>query len=356
MSGEIYFDNNVGQALGRAIRATGCPTVFTLCDTNTNGLVLPRLRESCPELAGARNIVIEAGDTAKTIATAAQVWEQLMDGGATRNSLLVNIGGGMVTDLGGFAAATYKRGMPCLNVPTTLLGAVDAAVGGKTAVNFMSLKNLVGVFRQPEAVVISTAFFDTLPQSELMSGYAEMIKHGLLSDARHFAALIDFRPAVPIPDHDRMLDLLTESVSVKARIVAADPTERGLRKALNLGHTIGHAFETLAMRRGKPVPHGYAVAWGLVTESVLSHLHRNFPSELLHTLAGYVCANYGAFAITCDDYPALIAYMRQDKKNASADAINFTLLDTPGKPVLDVTLPAAEITAALDIYRDLLHI
>lgn len=356
MSGNIYFDNNVGQALGRAIRATGCPTAFTLCDTNTNRLVLPRLRESCPELAGARNIVIEAGDTAKTIATAAQVWEQLMDGGATRNSLLVNIGGGMVTDLGGFAAATYKRGMHCINVPTTLLGAVDAAVGGKTAVNFMSLKNLVGVFRQPEAVVISTVFFDTLPQFELMSGYAEMIKHGLLSDAQHFAALIDFRPTVPVSDHDRMLDLLSESVSVKARIVAADPTERGLRKALNLGHTIGHAFETLAMRRGKPVPHGYAVAWGLVAESVLSHLHRTFPSELLHTLADYVGTNYGAFAITCDDYPALIAYMRQDKKNASADAINFTLLDAPGKPVLDVTLPAAEITAALDIYRDLLHI
>lgn len=356
MRNNIIFSNDVAGALTNVLNQTGCTSVFTLADSNTAQLVLPQLQSACPALAGARHIVIPHGDDAKTVATAAQVWERLLDGGATRNSLLVNVGGGMVTDLGGFAAATYKRGMRCINVPTTLLGAVDAAVGGKTAVNFMALKNIIGVFRQPEAVIISTVFFDTLSHTELMSGYAEMLKHGLLSGADTLAALLDYRPSVPVTDHVRMLRLLADSVSVKARIVEQDPEEHGLRKALNAGHTIGHAFETLALRRGRPVPHGYAVAHGLVAETVLSHLHCGFPSALLHTLADYVSQNYGTMPITCDVYPDLLAFMRQDKKNASADAINFTLFTAPGKPVTDETMNIKEITVALDIYRDLLHI
>ena len=219
-----------------------------------------------------------------------------------------------MTDLGGFAAATFKRGIRFINIPTTLLSAVDAAVGGKTGVNFNGLKNEIGVFKEAETVIISTVFFSTLPERELKSGYAEMLKHGLLDGEAVYNKLLDY-------DFDNvagngLLRLVEESVNVKRRIVEQDPFEQGLRRALNLGHTAGHAFESLALKRNSPVPHGYAVAWGMVVEAVLSHTEKGFPSAELYRLADYVCRHYGAFHITCDDYPELIEFMRHDKKRA----------------------------------------
>lgn len=240
--------------------------------------------------------------------------------------------------------------MRFVNVPTTLLSAVDAAVGGKTGINFGGYKNEIGVFNEADAVVISTRFFPTLPAEELKSGYAEMLKHGLLESEAEFRSLLASDPGELSADD--LLRLLERSVEVKRRIVEADPTEKGLRKALNLGHTAGHAFESLAMRRGRPVPHGYAVAWGCVVELVLSHLCEGFPSADLHLFAGYVRRNYGAPSITCSDYAELLELMSHDKKN-SRGHINFTLLRRPGELRLDVTPDEKEITAALDIFRDL---
>jgi len=350
---QLVFTDVPAKALNELIVDMRPASVFVLADSNSRRIVLPRLVLESPETASARTIEIPAGDDHKNLDSLASVWKELSDGGATRKSLLVNVGGGVVTDLGGFAAATFKRGIRFINVPTTLLGAVDAAVGGKTGINFRGLKNEIGAFREADAVVISTAFFNTLPASEVLSGYAEMLKHGLLEGKKELAQLLDFDVAANA-DSRELLELLELSVGVKSEIVASDPTERGRRKALNLGHTIGHALESLAMEKGHPVAHGYAVAWGLVGELVLSHLITGFPSLILHSVSTYIKENYGAPAITCDDYPRLLALMAHDKKNATPADINFTLLRAPGQVEINHTATPDQIRTALDILRDLL--
>lgn len=356
MKQKLIFTNVVGEAVDAEVAALGSPEVFVITDTNVAERVLPLLKNESEAVARATVIEVPAGETHKELGTLASIWQKLMVAGATRKSVAINVGGGVIGDMGGFAAAAFKRGMRCINVPTTLLSAVDASVGGKTAVNFGGMKNQIGVFAEPEAAIISTIYFNTLPGTEILSGYAEMLKHALLKDSETLHRLLNYSPVYPVFDSEALLPLLGESVEVKRRIVSEDLTEQGIRKALNLGHTAGHAFESLAMARQSPVPHGYAVAWGLVVELVLSRMQHEFPSEILHSFAKYVNTNYGVFEIGCKDYPALLAAMRQDKKNTTAEDINFTLLEAPGKPVIDCTVPDEDIKTALDIYRDLLGI
>ena len=301
-------------------------------------------------LGHGRLIVIPDGDTAKSMETVCHVWDALEGFGATRHSLIVNLGGGMVTDLGGFAAATFKRGVRFINVPTTLLGAVDAAVGGKTGFNYGGLKNEIGAFAPASDVIISTLFFDTLPIEEMKSGFAEVLKHAMLSDRGEFLRLLNHDFNAPI-DHDDLLERLRRSVQVKVDIVARDPNEQGERKALTLGHTIGHAFESLATKRGKPVPHGYAVAWGLVTEAVLSHMLLQFTGEDVHRLGHFIRDNYRGFPFTCDDYDELLDLMRHDKKSRDGE-ITCALLAAIGDYRIDQTVTPDDVTAALDILRD----
>ena len=349
---ELLFTNHVSEALSELLTGMQANRVFVLTDENTRREVLPRLSENA-FVKDAAIIEIPAGDMNKNLDSLSHVWQELQKGGATRRSVMVNLGGGVVTDLGGFAAATFKRGMRFINVPTTLLSAVDAAVGGKTGVNFNGLKNEIGIFCEAQAVIISTSFFRTLPEHEVKSGYAEMLKHGLLSDEKTYKKLLAYD--FGCSDGDELLSLLQESVEVKRRIVEQDPFEKGLRRALNLGHTIGHAFESFAMRRDRPVSHGYAVAWGLVVEAVLSKLVKGMDSEILYGLADYVYRHYGVFPITCDDYDELLELMRHDKKSESGE-YNFTLIRRAGDVEVDCHLPEAEIRTALDIYRDLMHI
>lgn len=350
----IIFTNAVGNALDTLIADFRPANVWMLADTNTATHVVPVLRRESRLLAEASLITINTGDESKNTDSLIQVWTALSNGQATRRSVLINIGGGMVTDLGGFAAATFKRGIRFINVPTTLLAAVDAAVGGKTGINFNGLKNEIGVFREADAVVISACFFSTLPHKELLSGYAEMLKHGLISDIEMYGRILN--SDVLDMDSDEMLCMLRDNVTVKQRIVAEDPTERGIRRALNLGHTAGHAFESLALMRGKPVPHGYAVAWGMVVELVLSHLKLKFSSTELHKVADFVHSHYGAPDITCNDYDRLLDLMTHDKKNERTSDINFTLLRNIGDLRIDCVASTDDIKAALDIFRDLLHI
>lgn len=350
----LIFTNHVAETIDRLVADITPAKVFVLVDVNTASLVLPRLRAMSTAIAAAHVVTVKAGDMNKNLETLSSIWKQLGDAGGTRSSLLINIGGGVVTDMGAFAAATFKRGIKCVNLPTTLLGAVDASVGGKTGINFNGYKNEVGAFSEADAVIISTTFFNTLPQQELLSGYAEMLKHGLISDKAVYGSLLAYR--VSQEDSERLLKLLEESVRVKSGIVALDPTECGLRRALNLGHTVGHAFESLAMERKSPIPHGYAVAWGLVVELVLSHLQLDFPVDELQRFAAYVYDNYGAFDILCKDYDELLRFMRHDKKNVTPGEINFTLLKDVGKVEIDRTADSGQITAALDIYRDLMHL
>jgi len=300
--------------------------------------------------AGAGLITIPAGDENKTLETVTRVWDEMERMGVTRRTLVINLGGGMVTDLGGFAAATFKRGVRFINVPTTLLGAVDAAVGGKTGFNYNGLKNEIGAFAPASDVIISTRFLDTLPVEEMKSGYAEVVKHAMLSDSGELLRLLEHDFNAPI-DHENLLERLRRSVQVKVDIVARDPNEQGERKALNLGHTVGHAFEALAMRRGAPVPHGYAVAWGLVAEAILSHLLLRFPSQDVHLLGNFVRDNYRGFPFTCDDYDELLELMRHDKKSRNGE-ITCTLLSAVGIYHIDQTIAPDDVTAALDILRD----
>ena len=345
MAQNLIFTNNVMAAIGQIEAQGGHNIMVWIADVNT-----ARLLPTPPQ----HLITIPDGDNNKTLDTVTRVWDEMERMGVTRHSLVINLGGGTVTDLGGFAAATFKRGVRFINMPTTLLGAVDAAVGGKTGINFSGLKNEIGAFAPASDVIISTCFFDTLPMPEIKSGFAEVLKHAMLSDRSEFLRLLDHDFSAPI-DHDDLLERLQCSVQVKVDIVARDPNEQGERKALNLGHTVGHAFESLAMKRGKPVPHGYAVAWGLVTEAVLSHITLKFPSEDVHRLGAFVRDNYRDFPFTCDDYDELLAVMRHDKKSRDGE-ISCTLLAAIGDYRIDQTVTPDDVTAALDILRDLLGI
>ncbi|MDE6270632.1 MAG: 3-dehydroquinate synthase [Muribaculaceae bacterium] len=351
MADSAVFFGDIEPELQRIIACLGPSKVFVITDDNTRRLCLPLLRMPTEAVV----LSTPPGDENKTLDAAASLWRRLGDNGATRSSLTLCLGGGMVTDLGGFVASTYMRGMPYVNVPTTLLGAVDAATGGKTGINFDGMKNMVGVFASPVATLVSTRFLGTLPRHELLSGYAEMLKHALLSSPEALDAILEFDPTVE-PTSQRMLKLLQENIAVKQRIVAADPTEHGIRKSLNLGHTAGHALEALAMERGNSEGHGFAVARGLVVELVLSHFAERMPSSVLYRVADFVRRTYGPGHISCDDYPRLLTLMSHDKKNSSPDAINFTLLSAPGNVHINRTIPQEEIAAALDVYRDLMGI
>ena len=343
----VIISNGLEQVLTNAITACAADRKFILTDETTQRLCQPVLSDyKC--LKGAESIVIPAGDTNKTLESVAHVWSELQRMGATRHSLLINLGGGMVTDLGGFAASTFKRGIHLINIPTTLLSMVDASVGGKTGFNFGGLKNEIGVFRNAEAVILDTVFLKTMDRENMLSGYAEMLKHGLISTEAHWAELMTYD--IETPDLQTLGRMVADSVKVKEGIVAEDPTEQGIRKALNLGHTVGHAFESLALQR-QPVLHGYAVAWGLVCELYLSAIKTGFPTDKMRQTVRFVFDHYGRMPVTCDDYPTLLELMTHDKKNTGR-TINFTLLGGIGDIRINQTATKEEIEEALDFYRE----
>jgi 3-dehydroquinate synthase len=339
---KVIISHQLEQELSKAITDVKADRIFVLTDENTQQFCLPVVKGfNC--LQDIQEICIPAGDMNKTLESVVHVWNELQRLGATRHSLLINLGGGMVTDLGGFAASTFKRGIHLINIPTTLLAMVDASVGGKTGFNFGGLKNEIGVFRNASAVILDTIFLKTMDEENILSGYAEMLKHGLISTEQHWAELMQF-------EQGRLNELLGKSVEVKQQIVLEDPTEQGIRKALNLGHTVGHAFESLALQR-KPVLHGYAVAWGLVCELYLSTVKTGFPVEKMRQTIRFIFDHYGRMPITCDDYPTLLELMTHDKKNTGRH-INFTLLGGIGDIRINQTASKEEIEEALDFYRE----
>ena len=351
---KVIISNDLQKALSNAIAECPHDKLFVLVDETTHQLCLPVIAGfDC--MQEAQCIVIGATDTHKTLDTLSHVWAELQRMGATRHSLLINLGGGMVTDLGGFAASTFKRGLAYINIPTTLLSMVDASVGGKTGINFGGLKNEIGVFNNANSVILDTIFLQTMDQENILSGYAEMLKHGLISEEKMWAELLNFNL-----DHLDGLDnleflvqlgrMLADSVAVKQRIVTEDPTEHGIRKALNLGHTAGHAFESLALER-KPILHGYAVAYGLVVELYLCCVKTGFPQDKMRQTVAFIKEHYGRMPITCDDYPKLIELMHHDKKNVGTD-INFTLLGGIGDIRINQTATEEDIKEALDFYRE----
>ena len=343
----VVISQQLEQVLSEAIAQCKPDLIFILTDETTRMLCLPAVSAlAC--VAQAQSITIAAGDTHKNLEAVSHVWSELQRMGATRHSLLINLGGGMVTDLGGFAASTFKRGIHFINIPTTLLAMVDASVGGKTGINFGGLKNEIGVFQNADCVILDTLFLQTLDEENILSGYAEMLKHGLISTEAHWAELMNFD--IEHPDLDALGRLVAKSVQVKEHIVTEDPTEKGIRKALNLGHTIGHAFESLALKR-KPVLHSYAVAWGMVCELYLSSMKTGFPVDKMRQTVRFIMDHYGRMPVTCDDYPTLLELMTHDKKNTGHD-INFTLLGGIGDIRINQTATKQDIEEVLDFYRE----
>lgn len=347
MKQRVIISRHLKTELAEAIAECEHDRIFVLVDETTNKLCWSLVKDYLC-MKDAQTIVIGATDRRKNLDTLIHVWESLQQGKATRHSLLINLGGGMVTDLGGFAASTYKRGINFINVPTTLLAMVDASVGGKTGINFGGLKNEIGVFNDAEFVLLETNWLQTLDEENIRSGYAEMLKHGLIADETMWAELINFNLAQP--NLLQLASMLNKSVRIKERIVTEDPHEKGIRKALNLGHTFGHAFESWAMKR-QPVLHGYAVAFGLIAELYLATTQTDFPTERMRQTVNFIRAYYGSLPITCNDYPELIELMHHDKKNCGNE-INVTLLGGIGDIRIDQTITEEDIKEALDFFRE----
>jgi len=342
------ISTNFIQELDEAIGNQPSESIFVLTDENTRKLCLPLVMQS-EKLNNCRVICLPSGDENKNIESAVKIWQYLSENGATRKSLMINLGGGMITDIGGFTASTFKRGMRYINVSTTLLGAVDAATGGKTGVNFMGLKNEIGVFAPAETVLINVDFFKTLDGENLRSGFAEMVKHAMIDTREEWENVLKFD--LENVDFVKLRILLERSVRIKERVVEQDPFEANIRKALNLGHTFGHAFESWSYKTQKPVLHGYAVMWGLLCELYLSFVKLNFPKDELLRLKYLIKEYYGSFEFSCKEYDSLLELMTHDKKNDSKE-INFTLLADIGDIRINQTATQDEIFECFDFFRE----
>ncbi len=321
--------------------------VFLATEENVDNLWIARFNELLEE-HNIRKVVIPSGENNKKTDSVIKIWEFLSENGADRKSLLINLGGGMLTDLAGFAASTFKRGIDFLNIPTTLLSQVDASVGGKTGINFNGLKNEIGTFKEPVAVIIHTGFLQTIDQQNFLSGFAEMIKHGLIKSPEHLEELKDFD--LKNIDYQKLQEIIRHSVAVKEYFVANDPTEKNIRKALNFGHTAGHAFESLAMEQKRPVLHGYAVALGMITELFLSVKVCGFNQNECNELTRWLLSIFGKLQIKESDFTRLFELMTHDKKN-EAGRINFTLLPETGRIEINQNCGKEQIFEALEYFR-----
>ena len=325
----IIFTTDAGMVLAELLDGTQHEDIFIVADKHTV-LFCDRLFEKVDWLPS-HVTVLDCGEENKSVESVSRIWMMLSKQGARRSSILVCVGGGVVTDLGGFAASTFKRGMRCINVPTTLLAQVDASLGGKTGFNFNGLKNEIGTFSIPEKVIIDTRFFNHLPVRERMSGFAEMIKHGLLSNREYLIRLLNLEHQETTQEY--MLELIRRSVTIKNEIVTRDPREQGLRKVLNFGHTIGHAIESLSIMQGSPLLHGEAVALGLVAELYLSVKEKGFPEEIYREVRNFVKQHYPPYPLM-NHVDTLYELMLHDMKNERW-GVNFTLLSGIGEFSLD---------------------
>lgn len=332
--------------------------LFVLTDSHTTEYCLPLLAEFIGDMPY-HLLTLEAGERSKTLTSVQRVWDFLFKHRATREALLINLGGGMITDLGGFAAATYMRGIRFVNIPTTLLAMVDASSGGKTGIDYNGIKNGIGTFTQPLATLIHPNFLRTLPATELLSGFAEMLKHALIASPEEWIRLLQLaQEELPQAQFVAALSergLLHNSIAIKEQVVAQDPREAGMRKILNFGHTIGHAIESTMLHHTTPsyttlhyASHGYCVLWGMVAEVYLSVVHAGCPREVLQQLTQIMLQWYGRPQCNCKQREELIQRMYQDKKNEANHSPNFTLLRAVGEPIINQHLSDTDINEALE--------
>lgn len=345
----IHFNEACYNAINEHIKDRHFSKIFVLVDENTHEYCLPFFLEKLETDVVIDIIEIESGEINKTIDTCVGVWNTLSESNADRKSLLINIGGGVITDLGGFVACTFKRGISYINVPTTLLSMVDASVGGKTGVDLGHLKNQIGVISNPDLVLIDTTYLDTLPKIQMRSGLAEMLKHGLITGESYWNKFTDLSK-LSLDDLD---ELIYESVIIKKNVVEKDPNENGLRKTLNFGHTLGHAIESyfLSNPNKTTLLHGEAIAVGMVLACYLSTKLTGFSEEKTIAIKELFVNYYGKVAINESEYSTIIELLKYDKKNDYGN-INFVLLEAIGKTKIDCLVDDQFIIDAFKFYEE----
>jgi 3-dehydroquinate synthase len=342
----IYFDNSITE-LANFVKQGNYSRVFILTDENTGVHCLPIIKQQLDVLDNFDIIEVNAGEESKTIDFCIGIWKMLIDFGADRKALMINLGGGVITDMGGFVASTYKRGIDFVQVPTTLLSQVDASVGGKTGVDVDGIKNIIGTFTQPRAVFMNAEFLNTLPDRQILSGLAEMLKHGLIIDAEYWHQLKTSNLSLP------SAQLIHRSVQIKNEVVIEDPHEKGIRKALNFGHTIGHAVETYSLLNdADPLSHGEAIAIGMICEAWLSNCKAGLPDNELVEITEVLNGLYPKYDINESIFPTLLEHMLKDKKNQNGK-INCTLLKRIGQYSIDNICTADELSNSLRYYTGL---
>lgn len=327
------------------LRKHNYPHVVVIVDENTKEYCLPIFKEKA-DIQDFVLIEISAGEKYKTLATCQSIWQQMMDLGINRRSLTIDIGGGVIGDMGGFCASTFKRGMDFIQMPTTLLSQVDASIGGKLGIDFNHIKNSIGVFNNPQGVFIAPEFLQTLSKREVRSGFAEMIKHALIADAEQWQQLKQIRDLTEID----WAKLLVPSLKIKQRIVEEDPYEAGIRKALNFGHTIGHAVESILLPRKNYLLHGEAIAIGMITESFIAHKEAGLSLDDLGEIRDFILNIYDPVLLQQADYDDFIKMMKKDKKNEASE-INFTLINPIGTALINRTCSNELIIESLEFYN-----
>ena len=345
----ITVTNELEKELGKILSRYPEDKVFLITEQNCDQLCVPLMSQT-PGFGHLKKMVISSGEENKKLASVEKIWLFLSQNGADRKSLVVNLGGGMLTDLGSFAASTIKRGMDFVNIPTTLLAQVDASVGGKTGFNYNGLKNEIGVINQPDNVIIDVRFLRSIDEMNFISGYAEMIKHGLINSKEHFDEVRYFD--LQNIDYEILQGMIARSVAIKDSFVFRDPNEHNIRKALNFGHTIGHAFESNALESGNPILHGYAVAYGMIAELYISHKVCHLSIEVLHELSVWLLKVYGKHNIDENQFETFYELMTHDKKNEGT-RVNFTLIPAIGEVAINQNCSKELIFEALDYYKQL---
>ena len=342
----FYFENDGIEALNRYISENNPSKIFIFTDNNTQKYCLKTFENSTN--IKFTNVNFINGDNHKDLQTLTGLWEQLMRKGADRKSLIINLGGGVVTDMGGFVAATFKRGIKFIHVPTTLLGMVDAAIGGKNGINFMEAKNQIGAIVQPEFTWINTGFLRTLPQDEFISGFAEMLKHGLIADRLYWE---DLKVYYQNPTDKQLAELIKTSVNIKDHIIQKDPYEQGIRKLLNYGHTIGHALESYMNYQQKiALSHGKAVAAGMIIEAYLSYKTNNLSETDLNDIKQSINSIYPIIELSISDIKEIIDLLRFDKKNEKG-VVKYVLLNKIGAADYNKEVPEDLLFEAFDYYH-----
>lgn len=342
-----FLDDNFTE-LNVLVKKINPSKIFILVDENTHEYCLPTLLGNLETYAPFEIIEIEAGEESKNIQTTVQLWEILAEFEADRKSLMLNLGGGMVSDLGGFVSSTYKRGIKFINIPTTLLAMVDASIGGKTGINHQFYKNIIGTFSHPEAVFIFPPFLKTLSEKEIRSGFSEMLKHGLIANHQHWSHLI----SIPEFSIEKISPFIVPSANIKIETVLADFKEENIRKILNFGHTIGHAVESLFLKIEKPILHGEAVALGMICETYLSYLEQLISEEITLHIIQNIRHFFPYLSISLFSDEEIINLILQDKKNNHGE-INFSLLFDIGQANYNYQSSLENIILSLEFYRNL---